>query len=124
MCVLVDEQGPGTLTGPDWRLAKLWRSVPFAAHLVYSAFVLLFRMYTIRNNEKNIGTWTRKDWQVLLLKLGRLCFLGATLVIYLFDVRLIENPRIVNMFYREECHMQPTYNLDLLQFSTTSACAV
>ncbi len=113
-------QGPGTISASDWKTQKLWRSLLFPVHLVFSASVLLFRMFAIRIHERDMGTWIRKDWQMLFLKLGRLCFLLPLVAIYVVDVSKLKNPRIINEVFFQECRLQQTYNPDLIQFNTIS----
>lgn len=120
ICLLF--QGPGRMSGPDWKTQKLWRSWLFVVHLVFSSWVLLFRMYAIKNHEKDIGTWIRKDWQMLFLKLGRLSLFIPLLAIYVVDVRHIENPRIINAVFAKQCTLQPVYVEELAEFRTISVC--
>ena len=108
------------MTDTDWKTQKLWRSWIFVVHLVYSTALPLFRMFAIKHHEKDIGTWIRKDWQMLFLKLGRICFLVPVIVIYVTNVRDIVNPRIINSVFYQECTMTPSYNPELLQYLVVS----
>lgn len=97
-------QGPGTMSASNWLLQKLWRSFWFYFHIVFSACVLVFRVNAIRHHEKDIGTCLRKDWQNAYLKVGRVLFFVAPVVlIYFVDVSKLENPRISNTTFYKEC---------------------
>ena len=95
------------MSASNWMVQKLWRSFWFYLHIVFSVFVLAFRVHAIKHHEKDIGTCLRKDWQNLFLKLGRLGFAIPVVMIYFLNVKGLVNPRIVNSVYYRECPLTP-----------------
>lgn len=106
-------QEPGTLIRRGWMLQMIWRSWWFYAQALLSLRILWVRAYNIKHHEHDIGTWLKKDWQMLYYKLSRLLFLLPLAIILLVDVMPMKNPAIVNKSFFQQCELTPDYQIGL-----------